>query len=36
MIRHAFLLLAVLLAYTPAAAHAQGAVEARNGMVVAQ
>jgi gamma-glutamyltranspeptidase/glutathione hydrolase len=36
MIRHAFLLLAVLLAYTPPAAHAQGAVEARNGMVVAQ
>src|SRR5262245_31163820 len=36
MIRHAFLLFAALLADTPPAAHAQGAVEARNGMVVAQ
>lgn len=36
MIRHAFLLLAAVLAHAPPAAHAQGAVEARNGMVVAQ
>src|SRR5690348_9370179 len=35
MIRHAFLLLAALLTYTPPA-HAQGPVEARHGMVVAQ
>ncbi|MBX9778290.1 MAG: gamma-glutamyltransferase [Xanthobacteraceae bacterium] len=36
MTRLAFLLFAAVLAYAPPAAHAQGAVEARNGMVVAQ
>lgn len=36
MIRHAFLLFAVVLALAPPAARSQGAVEARHGMVVAQ
>jgi gamma-glutamyltranspeptidase / glutathione hydrolase len=36
MARLAFLLLTVVLALSPPAAHAQGGVEARNGMVVAQ
>ncbi len=36
MFHPAFLLIAAILALSPPAAHAQGAVEARNGMVVAQ
>ena len=36
MLRPAFLLIAAVLALSPPAAHAQGGVEARHGMVVAQ
>jgi gamma-glutamyltranspeptidase/glutathione hydrolase len=36
MARLAFLLLTAVLAFSPPVAHAQGAVDARNGMVVAQ